>query len=256
AGSPSVLARAVAAGCPHPCGTAGEEQGGESGQGREAVGTRPRQISAIAAARGVRARAGVGTSRGIGRGSGIGSLVRIGRSLIRIICRRSVALVTVGRGTRLCTVGCTVCRCCGGGLRGGVRGRCGRSGGTGVGVGRGGCLCVRVIRVVGVGCLLCRGVRIRGRVRRGLRGGLFVGGGFGGCFGVLVRCCRCRVVGVLVSGCLGRCFGDGVAVVVGVRRCRGRGGGIRIGIRFRVALCIGIGRCGCVRVGCCLCGSL
>src|SRR5699024_1801290 len=252
AGSPSVLARAVAAGCPHPCGTAGEEQGGESGQGREAVGTRPRQISAIAAARGVRARAGVGTSRGIGRGSGIGSLVRIGRSLIRIICRRSVALVTVGRGTRLCTVGCTVCRCCGGGLRGGVRGRCGRSGGTGVGVGRGGCLCVRVIRVVGVGggvgCLLCRGVRIRGRVRRGLRGGLFVGGGFRGCSGVPLRCCRCRVVGVLVSGCLGSGFGDGIAVVVGVRRCRGRGGRVRIGVRTGVVR--GGGRsCGGATVG-------
>src|SRR5699024_6679943 len=146
---------------------------------------------------------------------------------------RSVALVTVGRGTRLCTVGCTVCRCCGGGLRGGVRGRGGGCCRSRIGVSRCRGIGVSRVRVVGVGggvgCLLCRGVRIRGRVRRGLRGGLFVGGGFGGCFGVLVRCCRCRVVGVLVSGCLGRCFGDGVAVVVGVRRCRGRGGRVRIG---------------------------
>src|SRR5699024_1101339 len=119
-------------------------------------------------------------------------------SLIRIICRRSVGLVAVG---------CTVCRCCGGSLRGGIRGRCGRSGGTGVGIGCRRRRCVRVIRVIGVGggvgCLLRRGVRIRGRIRRGLRGGLFVGGGFGCCFGVLVRCCRCRVVGVVVGGCLG-----------------------------------------------------
>src|SRR5699024_10908457 len=176
----------------------------------------------------------------------IGSLVRIGRSLIRIICRRSVALVTVDRGTRLCTVGCTVCRCCGGGLRGGVRGRCGRSGGTGVGVGRGGCLCVRVIRVVGVGggvgCLLCRGVRIRGRVRRGLRGGLFVGGGFGGCFGVLIRCCRCCAVRIVVGSCLRGGLGGGIVVPVGVGRSRGRGRCVRVRIVIARCLRVLVGR--------------
>src|SRR5699024_10800745 len=144
---------------------------------------------------------------------------------------------------------CTVCAigvrgCVGRSLRGGVHGRgsgccCSR---IGISSCRG--IGVRRILVVGVGggvgCLLCRGVRIRGRVRGGLRGGVFVGGGFCGGFGVLVRCCRCRVVGVLVSGCLRGCFGDRVAVVIGVRRGRGRGGGVHIGIRIRVALCIGI----------------
>src|SRR5699024_2011235 len=70
---------------------------------------------------------------------------------------------------------------------------------------------------------------------------------------VLVRCCRCRVVGVLVTGCLGRSFGDGVAVDAGVRRCRGRGGRVRIGVRIGVVRgggrscvvsTVGVSRCG------------
>src|SRR5699024_11251979 len=96
--------------------------------------------------------------------------------------------IGVVRSVCLCTVSTIgVSGCVGRSFRGGVRGRgsgCCRSR---IGVSRCRGIGVRRVRVVGVGGgvggLLRRGVRIRGRLRRGLRGGLFVGGGFGCCFG-------------------------------------------------------------------------
>src|SRR5699024_3701732 len=121
----------------------------------------------------------------------------------------------------------------------------GRSGGTGGGVGRGGCLCVRVIRVVGVGggvgCLLCRGVRIRGRVRRvriGVRIRVVLCIGIGCCGCVRIGRCLCRRlsrgigrggrfrsgsgVGVRRRRCLGVRVIGVVGFCGGLRGCRGR----------------------------------